>query len=73
MESFDWVDDDTIISTCYVSGNRNRLYLADVAAEPFALSRNTTWNANGYVTTSVSHTHSQCARGGDLPQLRLLW
>ncbi len=54
VESFDWVDDDTIISTCYVSGNRKRLYLTDVTAEPFALTRNTTWNANGYVETTVT-------------------
>ena len=55
VESFDWVDDDTIISTVYSpSTNRKRLYLTDVTAEPFTLSKNTTWNANGYVTTSVS-------------------
>ncbi len=53
-ESFDWVDDDTMISTCYMSGNRKRLYLTDVTAEPFALTRNVTWNANGYVETPVS-------------------
>ena len=57
VESFDWVDDNTMISTCYLnvpSGNRKKLYLTDVTAEPFALTRNTTWNTDGYVTTSVS-------------------
>jgi hypothetical protein len=54
VESFDWVDDDTIISTCYISGQRNKLYLTDVTADALALTRNTTWNDNGYVTTSVS-------------------
>jgi hypothetical protein len=53
VESFDWVDDDTMISTCYLSGQRKKLYLTDVATEPFALTRNTTWNPDGYVTTSV--------------------
>jgi hypothetical protein len=55
IESFDFVDDDTIISTCY-SGteNKKKLYLSDVTAEPFALSRNTTWNSNGHVTNSVT-------------------
>ena len=65
VESFDWVDDDTIISTCYVSGQRNRLYLTDVTADPFALTKNTTWNANGYVTTPVS-TRIRNVRKGDV-------
>ena len=53
-EGFDWVDDNTIIYTVYLpSGSRKLLYLVDVVAEPFALNRNTTWNANGYITTSV--------------------
>jgi hypothetical protein len=53
VESFDWVDDNTMISTCYMSGQRKKLYLTDVVTEPFALTRNITWNANGYVTTDV--------------------
>ena len=51
-ESFDWVDDDTIICTDYTT--KQRLYMVDVAVEPFALTKNTTWNANGYVTTPAS-------------------
>ena len=54
VESFDWVDDNTMISTCYVSGQRKKLYLTDVTANPFALTKNTTWNGDGYVTTGVS-------------------
>ena len=54
VEGFDWVDNDTIIYAVYTSGSRSRLYLADVVADPFAVNRNTTWNANGYITTSVS-------------------
>ena len=54
VESYDWVDDNTMISTCYVSGQRKKLYLTGVTAEPFALTRNTTWNADGYVTTDVT-------------------
>lgn len=53
-ESFDWVDNDTIIVTDYTSGNRRRLYLVDVTAEPFALAKNTTWNLNGYATADAS-------------------
>ena len=55
VESFDWVDDDTIISTCYVSGQRKKLYLTDVTAEPFALTRNTTWPGGlGYITSAIT-------------------
>jgi len=54
VESFDWVDANTIITDSYTSGQRNRLYLMDVAADPFAATTNTTWNANGYVTTPVT-------------------
>ncbi len=53
-ESFDWVDDNTIVCTDYTSGNRQRLYLVDVTADPFALTRNTTWNANGYITSAIT-------------------
>lgn len=65
VEGFDWVDDDTVISTVYTSGNRKKLYLSDVVVEPFALRPNTTWNANGYVTTSVS-TRIRNVRVGDV-------
>jgi len=54
VESFDWVNNGTIICTDYTSGNRKRLYLADVVAEPFSISRNTTWNANGYITSAAT-------------------
>ena len=53
-ESFDWVDNDTIIATDYTSGNRKRLYLLDVTAAPFALTKNITWNANAYITSAAS-------------------
>ena len=65
VEGFDWVDNDTIIYTVYTSGSRNRLYLADVVAEPFAIHRNTTWNANGYISTSVG-TRIRNVRVGDM-------
>jgi hypothetical protein len=65
-EGFDWVDDNTIIYTVYLpSGSRKLLYLVDVVAEPFALNLNTTWNANGYITTSVS-TRIRNVRVGDV-------
>lgn len=54
VEGFDWVDDDTIIATSYTSGNRRRLYLADVVAEPFELKANTTWNTDGYIISAAS-------------------
>ena len=53
-DSFDWVDDNTIIYADYTSGNRKRLYLATVVAEPFSVTVKPTWNANGYIDTSVS-------------------
>ena len=64
-ESYDWVDDNTVVATDYTSGNRKRIYLVDVAAEPFALINNTTWNANGYVTTAVT-THIRNVRVGQV-------
>lgn len=54
VEGFDWVDEDTIIGTSYTSGNRRRLYLVDVVADPFEVKANTTWNANGYITSAAS-------------------
>jgi hypothetical protein len=55
VESFDFVDDDTIISTCYSgTANKRKLYLSDVTADPFGLLANTTWNAEGWVDTGVS-------------------
>jgi hypothetical protein len=65
VETFDWVDDNTMISTCYVSGQRKKLYLTDVVADPFAVSRNVTWNPDGYVTTDVS-TRIRNVRVGQL-------
>ena len=64
-EGFDWVDDNTIIHTVYTSGNRKRLYLADVVAEPFSMSANTAWNASGFNTTTVT-TRIRNVRVGDL-------
>ena len=65
-ESFDWVDEDTIIYTVYSpSANRMRLYLVDVVANPFALALNTTWNASGYILTSVT-TRIRNVRVGDM-------
>jgi len=64
-EGFDWVDDDTIISTCYFgTANKRRLYLTDVAADTFTLSTNTTWNAGGWVDTGVT-TRIRNVRVGD--------
>jgi hypothetical protein len=54
VETFDWVDDDTMISTCYMSGQRKKLYLTDVTVDPFTLTRNTTWCADGWTNTPVS-------------------
>lgn len=65
IDAFDWVDEDTIIYAPYASGYRNRLYVADVVAEPFALTRNTSWNADGYATTSVS-SRIRNVRTGDV-------
>jgi hypothetical protein len=53
-DAFDWVDEHTIIYADYTSGSRNRLYLATVQAEPFSVTVNPQWNAQGYVTTSVT-------------------
>src|ERR1035437_352597 len=53
VESFDWVNDHTIIFTCSKSPNTKRLYLADVVADPFSVTKNTTWNANGYVENTA--------------------
>lgn len=63
-EGWDWVDDNTIIYSDYASGARKRLHLADVSAEPFAVTLNTAWNANGYVETGVS-TRIRNVRVGD--------
>jgi hypothetical protein len=65
-DSFDWIDDNTIIYTTYnPSANRKRLSLARVTANPFAVAADTRWNANGFVTTSVS-TRIRNVRAGDL-------
>ena len=52
--SYDWADDDTIIHNSYKSGLRANLYLTDVNPEPFQVTANTSWNANGYVTTEAT-------------------
>jgi hypothetical protein len=54
-EGFDWVDENTIIYTTYnPSANRRRLSLAHVEAEPFSITADTRWNADGFITTSAS-------------------
>jgi hypothetical protein len=64
-EGFDWVDDTTIIYTSYASGTRTRLYLAQVTPEPFALTADTRWNANGYFNTGAG-VRIRNVRMGDL-------
>jgi len=54
--AFDWVDGDTIISASYKSGERNRLYLVDITADPFTVTTNTLWNDNGYVAVTTPST-----------------
>ncbi len=63
--SFDWVDEDTVIHTSYKSGLRNNLYLTNIKADPFEVTANTKWNANGYVTTP-STTRIRNVRVGDV-------
>ncbi len=63
-ESFDWVDNDTIICTDYTSGNRRRLYLVDVTAEPFGLTKNTTWSADGWTNAPTGITRIRNVRVG---------
>ncbi len=54
-ETFDWVDENTIIYCIYnPSDNRRRLALATVDAEPFAVTPDTLWNEQGYITTSAT-------------------
>lgn len=65
-EGFDWADPQTLIYTTYnPSGNRKRLALAHVEAEPFAVTPDTRWNPDGYITTSVS-TRIRNVRVGDV-------
>jgi hypothetical protein len=66
VETFDWVDDNTMISTCYISGQRKKLYLTDVVADPFALTKNTTWNANGYVENTALVSRIRNVRVGQV-------
>ncbi len=63
VDAFDWAEDDLLIYAVYTSGHRNRLYLADVTAEPFSVKPNTRWNMNGYVTTSVTERIRNVRRG----------
>ncbi|HOB98118.1 MAG TPA: hypothetical protein PKM43_05150 [Verrucomicrobiota bacterium] len=63
--SFDWVDENTIIYTTYTpSAARRRLSLARVVAEPFSVTPDTRWNANGYVETTAT-TRIRNVRVGD--------
>ena len=63
--SYDWVDDDTIIHNSYKSGLRANLYLTDINPDPFQVTANTSWNANGYVTTMAT-TRIRNVRAGDI-------
>jgi len=63
--SYDWVDDDTIIHNSYKSGLRANLYLTDINPDPFQVTANTSWNANGYVTTGAT-TRIRNVRVGDI-------
>lgn len=60
--SFDWVDNDTIIYSSYET--RSTLYLADVTADPFTVTTNTTWNVDGAVTTAAGRIRN--VRVGDV-------
>ncbi|MGV3773155.1 MAG: hypothetical protein ACO1QB_09660 [Verrucomicrobiales bacterium] len=65
-EGYDWVDENTIIYTTYnPSANRRRISLAHVVAEPFAITPDTRWNANGFVATSAT-TRIRNVRVGDV-------
>lgn len=50
-QTFDWVDNDTVIFTSYE--NRANLYLADVVADPFTVTINTTWSTSASRIRSV--------------------
>ncbi|MEN6425581.1 MAG: hypothetical protein ABFE13_09480 [Phycisphaerales bacterium] len=63
--SYDWVDDNTIIHNSYKSGLRANLYLTDIHPAPFQVAANTSWNANGYVTTGAT-TRIRNVRVGDI-------
>jgi hypothetical protein len=62
--SFDWVDEDTIVHASYKSGLRTNLYLMDIKPDPFQVTANTSWNANGFVTTPAT-TRIRNVRVGD--------
>jgi len=53
VNTFAWVDEDTIIASSYKLGFQDRLYLLDITADPFSVATNTTWNEDGYVVTPV--------------------
>ncbi|MDD4019601.1 MAG: hypothetical protein PHV28_16860, partial [Kiritimatiellae bacterium] len=61
--TFAWVDEDTIIASSYMGGSRTNLYLFDITADPFTVTPNTTWNANGYVATPVTERIRSIAKG----------
>jgi len=63
--SYDWVDGNTIIHNSYKSGLRSNLYLTDINPDPFQVTANTSWNANGYVTTEAT-TRIRNVRMGDI-------
>ncbi len=65
VEGFDWVDENTVIHTSYGSGNRTKLYLAQITAEPFAAVADTRWSLDGYVTTPAA-TRIRTVRVGDV-------
>ena len=64
--AFDWVDSDTVISASYQSGQRNRLYLVDIATDPsFTVTLNTSWNVDGYVEAPPATTRIRTVSVGD--------
>ncbi len=62
--SYDWVDEDTVIHTSYKSGLRANLYLTDIKPDPFQVTANPSWNADGYVPTAAT-TRIRNVRVGD--------
>jgi hypothetical protein len=57
VDAFDWVDDDTIIYAVHTSGNRKKLCLAEVTAEPFSVTKNTVRNERPVFLAGVGQHH----------------
>lgn len=56
--SFAWVNTNTVVMTTYDGGSHSLLYLADVVANPFSMTLNTTWNPSAFITTSSPYIRS---------------